>query len=234
MKKLAETEAIPLEENPRRLAEKLPYATGVYAMHDKSGELQFIGISRMVADSVLNHLRDVPQLCGSVKIAVFDVPRDRALIDPWKFWMDEYIEATGKVPPGNESWNITWMEKERPVKDDLRLKPDSYMQFSLPVEQLVDKLLNENEVLVFIKGSRTDPKCPQSYRVLKILSEQMVDYETIDVFDEVYNRGVRKALKAYSDWPTFPQVFLRGNFSGGADELDKMADKGELYELFKK
>lgn len=232
IKKLAETEAIPLEENPRRLGEKLPYATGVYAMHDKSGELQFIGISRVVADSVLNHLRDVPQLCGSVKIALVDAPDRTALTDAWKVWMEEHINAIGKVPPGNESGNTTWVKK-RQAKPDLRLTPGRHVQLTVTLEQLIDKLVKENEIVIFIKGSRTAPQCGFSHKVLTILNEQGVDYESVNVLDEDYNPGLRETLKVYSSWPTFPQVFVQGEFVGGADILTEMAEKGELQERLK-
>lgn len=233
MKKLAETEAIPLEENPKSLAEKLPYATGVYAMHDKSGELQFIGISRMVADSVLNHLRDVPQLCGSVKIALVDVPDRTALTDAWKVWMEEHINAIGKVPPGNESGNTIWVKK-RQTKPDLRLTPGRHVQLTVTLEQLIDKLVKENEIVVFIKGSRTAPQCGFSHKVLTILNEHGLDYESVNILDEDYNPGLREILKVYSSWPTFPQVFIKGEFVGGADILTEMAEKGELQECLKR
>ncbi|GLJ38544.1 hypothetical protein SUGI_0785600 [Cryptomeria japonica] len=231
--KLAETESIPLEENPRHLAEKLPSATGVYAMHDKNGELQFIGISRMVSNSVLSHIRDVPELCGSVKIALVDAPDRAALTDAWKLWMEEHIAVNGKVPPGNESGNNTWVKKQRQAKPDLRLTPGQHMQLTVPLEQLIDKLVKENEVVVFIKGSRTAPQCGFSHKVLTILNEQGVDYESVNVFDEEYNPGLRETMKVYSGWPTFPQVFVRGELIGGADILSEMAEKGELQDLFR-
>ncbi|KAH9309853.1 hypothetical protein KI387_037764 [Taxus chinensis] len=231
--KLAETEAIPLEENPRHLAEKLPSATGVYAMHDKNGELQFIGISRMISNSVLSHIRDVPELCGSVKIALVDAPDRAALTDAWKLWMEEHIAINGKVPLGNESGNTTWVKKQRRAKPDLRLTPGQHVQLTVPLEQLIDKLVKENEVVVFIKGSRTAPQCGFSHRVLTILNEQGVDYESVNVFDEEYNPGLRETMKVYSGWPTFPQVFVRGELIGGADILSEMAEKGELQDLLK-
>ncbi|GLJ38546.1 hypothetical protein SUGI_0785630 [Cryptomeria japonica] len=155
------------------------------------------------------------------------------LIDAWKVWMDDYIMGVGKVPFGNEAWNNTWRKKETPVKADLRLKHDRFANFTLPLEQAIDKLIKENDILAFIKGSRTMPLCVLSSRVLVILYEQMVNYETIDVLDEVHNLGLGKALKAYTSCSIFPQIFVNGKFIGGVNDLDEMAEKGELYKLFK-
>eukprot|EP01018_Ginkgo_biloba_P000275 Gb_37809 [translate_table: standard] len=234
VKKLSETEAVSLSDTPVSISKKLPSESGVYAVHDKNGELQFIGISRRVAASVLNHMENVPELCGAVKVMAIDAPARTALTDAWKLWMEEHIEATGNVPPGNEAGNTTWHMKKKPVKPDLRLTPGRRTQLTLPLEQLIGKMVKENEVVVFIKGSRTAPLCGYSHKALTILNGQGVDYETVNVFDEEYNAGLRQALKAYSNWPTFPQVFVHGQFIGGAEIVTEMAENGELLKFLKK
>eukprot|EP00252_Welwitschia_mirabilis_P007325 TRINITY_DN1857_c0_g3_i1.p1 TRINITY_DN1857_c0_g3~~TRINITY_DN1857_c0_g3_i1.p1 ORF type:complete len:311 (-),score=46.05 TRINITY_DN1857_c0_g3_i1:197-1129(-) len=234
IRKLAETEALSLDENPRRLTEKIPSSTGVYAMLDKNGDTQFIGVSLRISHSVLSHLRHVPDLCGAVKIAVVENPRRTGLSDVWRIWMDEHLEASCSIPAGNESWNMTWREKEIPVKDDLCLRAAPYLEFQAPLEELIQKLSKENKALAFIRGSRNAPRCNQSLNVLYVFYEQMIDYETVDVFDDEHNRGLRKVLKTFTGYPTFPQIFLRGNFIGGLEELEDMAEKGKLYHMFHK
>lgn len=148
--------------------------------------------------------------------------------------MEEHIKATGKVPPGNESGNATWIRQAPKKKADLRLTPGRHVQLTVPLEELIDRLVKENKVVAFIKGSRSAPLCGFSQRVVGILENQGVDYESVDVLDEEHNPGLRETLKSYSNWPTFPQIFVNGELVGGYDILSSMYEKGELAGLFKK
>ncbi|CAI0426334.1 unnamed protein product [Linum tenue] len=150
--------------------------------------------------------------------------------------MEEHIKATGKVPPGNENGNATWV-KQPPAKKkkaDLRLTPGRHVQLTVPLEDLIDRLVKENRVVAFIKGSRSAPMCGFSQKVVGILESQGVDYESVDVLDEEYNSGLRETLKKYSNWPTFPQIFVQGELLGGCDILTSMYETGELAGLLKK
>lgn len=161
-------------------------------------------------------------------------PDKTALTEAWKSWMQEHIATTGKVPPGNEPGNTTWVKKAAPrKKSDLRLTPGPHVQLTVPLENLIDKLVKENKVVAFIKGSRSAPLCGFSQRVVSILESQGVEYETVDILDEEYNYGLRETLKKYSSWPTFPQIFVNGELVGGCDILTSMYEKGELADLFK-
>lgn len=68
-------------------------------------------------------------------------------------------------------------------------------------------------------------------QVLSLLNSTKVDYEVVDVFDEVHNPGLRDAIKAFSAWPTIPQLYVDGEFVGGADIVVEMSENGELAEL---
>lgn len=221
------------EADPLPLSVQFPPDSGVYAVYDNCGDLQFIGISRNVSASVATHLKSVPDLCASVKVGLVDDPDRTALTQAWKSWMEEHIAATGKVPPGNESGNSTWVRQPPKKKSDLRLTPGRNVSLTVPLEQLIDQLVKENKVVAFIKGSRGAPQCGFSQRVIGILENEGVDYESVDVLDEVYNYGLRETLKRYSNWPTFPQVFVNGELVGGCDILSSMYEKGELATLFK-
>ncbi|PKA63309.1 Monothiol glutaredoxin-S12, chloroplastic [Apostasia shenzhenica] len=213
----------------------LPPVAGVYGVYDKNEELQFIGISRNIAASIMAHRKSVQDLCWSVKVGLVDGenPDKTVLTDAWKSWMEEHLAATGKIPPGNQSENNTWVRRPH-KKPDLRLTPGRHVQLAVPLEQLIDKLVKENEVVAFIKGSRTAPQCGFSQRVVGILESHGVDFECVDVLDEEHNSGLRETLKSYSNWPTFPQVFVRGELLGGCDIISSMAEKGELAAFFKK
>ncbi|XP_076916150.1 bifunctional monothiol glutaredoxin-S16, chloroplastic-like [Bidens hawaiensis] len=212
---------------------EFPAASGVYAVYDSNGELQFVGLSRNIQASVLHHRKSLPDLCGSVKVGVVDNPDRTALTEAWKSWMEEHIEATGKVPPGNEKGNTTWVRQPPKKKSDLRITPGRNTQLTVPLEELIDRMVKENKVVAFIKGSRSAPQCGFSQRVVGILDSEGVDYESVDVLDEEHNGGLRETLKKYSNWPTFPQVFVNGELVGGCDILSSMHEKGELASLFK-
>lgn len=222
---------MPLE--PVEISGTFPKESGVYAVYDSNGVLQFVGISRNIAASVLSHKNTVPQLCSSVKVGVVDEPDRTALTESWKSWMEEHIAATGKVPPGNEPGNSTWVRQPPKKKTDLRLTPGRHVQLTVPLEDLIDRLVKENKVVAFIKGSRSAPQCGFSQRVVAMLESEGVDYESVDVLDEEYNYGLRETLKNYSNWPTFPQIFVKGELVGGCDILTSMYEKGELATLFK-
>ncbi|XP_041023797.1 bifunctional monothiol glutaredoxin-S16, chloroplastic [Juglans microcarpa x Juglans regia] len=233
-KKLSETEIVPVPPASEELSGNFPSDAGVYAIYDKNEELQFIGISRNIAASVTVHQKSVPELCCSVKVGVVDDPDRTALTQAWKSWMEEHIKATGKVPPGNESGNATWVRQTPKRKPDLRLTPGRHVQLTVSLEELIDRLVKENKVVAFIKGSRSAPMCGFSQRVVGILESEGVDYESVDVLDEEYNNGLRETLKKYSNWPTFPQIFVNGELVGGCDILTSMYEKGELASFFKK
>ncbi|CAA7052164.1 unnamed protein product [Microthlaspi erraticum] len=225
-KTLGETELIPIAE-----AESIPAASGVYAVYDKSEELQFVGISRNIAASVSAHLKSVPELCASVKVGIVEEPEKAVLTQAWKSWIEEHIKVTGKVPPGNKSGNNTFVKQAPRKKSDIRLTPGRHVELTVPLEELVDRLVKESKVVAFIKGSRSAPQCGFSQRVVGILESQGVDYETVDVLDDEFNPGLREKLKSYSNWPTFPQVFVNGELLGGCDILTSMYENGELGNM---
>ncbi|XP_058729104.1 bifunctional monothiol glutaredoxin-S16, chloroplastic [Vicia villosa] len=232
VKNLGDTELVTVSDDGP--SEELPSEAGVYGVYDKDGELQFIGLSRNIAATVSAHRKSLPELCGSVKVGVVDEPQREALTQAWKSWMEEHIKITGKVPPGNESGNATWIRQPPKKKPDLRLTPGRHVQLTVSLEELVDKLVKENKVVAFIKGSRTAPLCGFSQKVIGILEKEGVDYESVDVLDEEYNNGLRETVKKYSNWPTFPQIYLNGELVGGCDILTSMHEKGEVAGLFKK
>lgn len=67
--------------------------------------------------------------------------------------------------------------------------------------------------------------------MLQILNENKADFEVVNVLDDVYNPGLREAIKTYSQWPTIPQLYVKGEFVGGADIVEKMNGAGELQQL---
>ena len=167
------------------------------------------------------------------QVGIVEEPDKAVLTQAWKSWIEEHIKVTGKVPPGNKSGNNTWVKQTPRKKSDIRLTPGRHVELTVPLEELIDRLVKENKVVAFIKGSRSAPQCGFSQRVVGILESQGVDYETVDVLDDDYNHGLREKLKSYSNWPTFPQVFVKGELLGGCDILTSMYENGELANMFK-
>ena len=92
----------------------------------------------------------------------------------------------------------------------------------------IDTLVKSNDVVLFMKGSALFPQCGFSSRAVAILDRLGVKYETVDVLQD---QDIRQGIKAYSDWPTIPQLYVRGEFVGGSDIMMEMFESGELQQL---
>ena len=93
----------------------------------------------------------------------------------------------------------------------------------------IRKLVTENEIVLFMKGEPAAPKCGFSAGVVKVLDALGRPYIGVDVLEDPF---LREGLKEYSDWPTFPQIYVKGEFIGGADIVREMYTSGELQALF--
>ena len=96
------------------------------------------------------------------------------------------------------------------------------------VKAKIDKLVNENKVLVFMKGSKLMPQCGFSNNVVQILNTLGVPYETVDVLADY---EIRQGIKEYSNWPTIPQIYIDGEFVGGSDLAIELYQSGELQQM---
>ncbi|WP_339390459.1 Grx4 family monothiol glutaredoxin [Crocosphaera watsonii] len=92
----------------------------------------------------------------------------------------------------------------------------------------IDQLVNNNKILVFMKGAKLMPQCGFSNNVVEVLNSLGVSYETVDVLAD---EEIRQGIKEYSSWPTIPQVYINGEFIGGADIVYEMYQKGELQQM---
>ena len=93
----------------------------------------------------------------------------------------------------------------------------------------IDALVKANPVVLFMKGSPLFPQCGFSSRAIAILNHLEIEFETVDVLQD---QGIRQGIKAYSDWPTIPQLYVDGEFLGGSDIMMEMYESGELKQLF--
>ena len=95
------------------------------------------------------------------------------------------------------------------------------------IQQRIEGLIASSPVVVFMKGNKLMPQCGFSNNVVQILHALGVPFETFDVLSDM---EIRQGIKEFSDWPTIPQVYVKGEFLGGSDILIEMYNKGELRE----
>lgn len=92
----------------------------------------------------------------------------------------------------------------------------------------IDALVKSNDVVLFMKGTALFPQCGFSSRAIAILDHLGTPYETVDVLQD---QEIRQGIKEYSDWPTIPQLYVKGEFVGGSDIMMEMFESGELKSM---
>ena len=97
------------------------------------------------------------------------------------------------------------------------------------VHSRIDGLVKGNDVLLFMKGTPLFPQCGFSSRAVAILEHCGVGFESVDVLQDT---DIRHGIKGYSEWPTIPQLYVKGEFVGGSDIMMEMYESGELAQLF--
>ena len=97
------------------------------------------------------------------------------------------------------------------------------------VNARIDQTVKAADVLLFMKGTPLFPQCGFSSRAISILDHLGVEYATVDVLQD---QEIRQGIKSYSDWPTIPQLYVKGEFIGGSDIMMEMYESGELAQLF--
>ncbi len=95
------------------------------------------------------------------------------------------------------------------------------------VQTSIENAVKGNDVLLFMKGTPTFPQCGFSSVVVQVLDYLGVEYQAVNVLED---QGVREGIKAFSDWPTIPQLYVKGEFVGGCDIIKEMFEAGELKE----
>jgi monothiol glutaredoxin len=97
------------------------------------------------------------------------------------------------------------------------------------VHDWIKTTVSANDVVVFMKGTKNFPQCGFSGQVAQVLGYMGVDYKDVNVLDDA---GIRDGIKTFSDWPTIPQLYVKGEFIGGCDIIREMFQQGELSALF--
>lgn len=99
----------------------------------------------------------------------------------------------------------------------------------MTAEQHIKDTVTSNDVVLFMKGTKSMPQCGFSSRVAGVLNFMGVDFADINVLED---ENLRQGIKEYSDWPTIPQLYVKGEFVGGCDIVTEMTLSGELDQMF--
>jgi len=100
----------------------------------------------------------------------------------------------------------------------------------MSAKEQIERLINENEIVLFMKGEKDSPACGFSAQVVNILNQYEVDYTTFNVLEDW---DVREGIKEFSNWPTIPQLYVKSKFVGGCDITMELDRKGELSTILK-
>ena len=98
-------------------------------------------------------------------------------------------------------------------------------------QQRIDELVKGNDVLLFMKGSASFPMCGFSGRAVQVLKACGVDPKAIKTVNVLEDQEIRQGIKEYSNWPTSPQLYIKGEFIGGSDIMMEMYESGELQKV---
>lgn len=96
-------------------------------------------------------------------------------------------------------------------------------------KQIIDDTVKANDVVLYMKGTKSMPQCGFSSKVAGVLNYMGVEYSDVNVLAD---ENIRQGIKEYSDWPTIPQLYVKGEFVGGCDIITEMTLSGELDQLF--
>ncbi len=96
------------------------------------------------------------------------------------------------------------------------------------VHERIQKEIDNSDVVLFMKGQAAFPQCGFSSLVVQVLSQLGVSFKDINVLED---HDIREGIKAFSDWPTIPQLYIKGEFVGGCDIVREMYESGELQEM---
>jgi len=126
---------------------------------------------------------------------------------------------------GNEVDRIVGADTNQIVQ-----KVQKLLESSSSIEKRLVSLINQEQVMLFIKGTPTQPRCGFTRTLLNLLNQLEIKYGYFDILSD---EEVRQSLKAYSNWPTYPQVYIKGSLVGGLDIIQELNENGELTEMLK-
>ena len=101
----------------------------------------------------------------------------------------------------------------------------------MEIKEKIKKIIDENDICLFMKGTPDSPQCGFSMAVSNVLKHLNANFKGINILED---ENLRQGIKDFSDWPTIPQLYVKGEFIGGCDIVKELFEKGELKEILKK
>lgn len=228
-------ENLPLEAIPA--AGALPEAwslPGVYGIYDDAEVLMYVAAVHDVGSAIEVHRAVLPEEARSVRMMTVESEDEAPLGELAMNWVISHTQEGPGAPAGNltdggEAWRVSEEELAGTGLEAVYFKPGA--RDAAGVKQEIMRLLRGYKVLLFMKGTRKSPQCGFSAATVDLLSRRLGGedgFEVVDCLDDFRNPGLRDGIKNYSEWPTIPQVYINGDFVGGADLVQEMDASGEL------
>eukprot|EP00187_Rhodella_violacea_P010561 CAMPEP_0174888580 /NCGR_PEP_ID=MMETSP0167-20121228/3854_1 /TAXON_ID=38298 /ORGANISM="Rhodella maculata, Strain CCMP736" /LENGTH=334 /DNA_ID=CAMNT_0016125615 /DNA_START=17 /DNA_END=1021 /DNA_ORIENTATION=+ len=101
---------------------------------------------------------------------------------------------------------------------------------AVPIEERIKALLSSKDILLFMKGNKASPQCGFSRQMVELLGNKLIEYDTFDILED---EDIRAGLKKFSNWPTYPQLYVRGQFIGGLDICKELEEEDEFESTIK-
>lgn len=206
---------------------------GVYGVYAEDGSLQYVAAVEDVASAVNTHLSVIqdPSRVFAVRMITVDNVQDAPLGEMAENWVVALAQNGLPVPPGNSEGGPEWrVELKSPNVSFSNnvVAPDPESR----VEEEIRQILRKHRVVLFVKGTRSTPRCGFSRAVIDIIERQVGDeFVCVDCLDTNKNPGLRDGIKRFSSWPTIPQLYVNGDFVGGCDIVQGMEANGELVAV---
>jgi len=127
-------------------------------------------------------------------------------------------------PKGNDCYAVGALPPRHECRGFTRIQMSD-------THQRIDDLVKQNDILLFMKGTASFPQCGFSGRAVQILKACGVDPKGLKAINVLEDAEIREGIKGYSNWPTIPQLYIKGEFIGGSDIMLEMYEKGELQQL---
>jgi monothiol glutaredoxin len=122
------------------------------------------------------------------------------------------------------------VKRDQPARKAKPQGAEPQKEANMSIEQFIDNEVKSNDVVLFMKGTPQFPQCGFSGQVVQILDHVGVGYKGLNVLESA---DLRNGIKTYSNWPTIPQLYVKGEFVGGCDIIREMFQAGELQNLLK-
>ncbi|MEW5308177.1 MAG: hypothetical protein WDW38_000154 [Sanguina aurantia] len=141
---------------------QFPGAPGVYAVYDKDGIVQYIGLSRQVAQSVSAHIQELPELTHSVRVAVLEAATRETLTNTWKEWVTAAVTETGCIPPGNAQGETKWQARSvaRATRPEIKLTAGKALVSGVTISDLLEQVVKGNKSSDSVAVSRSGAVAP--------------------------------------------------------------------------